>query len=225
MAKLNISTKRIAISKANTQIILITSAAAFVSIFCLVAAHALLSQRAYTGKVISAKEKVNSQLKKDVAATTTLMSSYQAFNKESPNKIGGRLTGSNDNDGNNATIILDALPSKYDFPALTSSIEKIIKDKNLTVGSISGTDDEVAQQATQGGATPQPIAMPFSFTVTNVNYSSAQDLIKTLELSIRPIQIDSLTLSGGADNMSLSITAHTYYQPDTQYKLSTKAVQ
>lgn len=225
MAKLKLSTKRLAISKANAQILAITSAAAFVTVFSLVAGHALLAQRSYQNKVITAKENVNNQLKKDVTSVSNLVNSYQSFNNQPTNVIGGASTGTADNDGKNTTIVLDALPSKYDFPALTSSLEKILRSRNLNISSISGTDDEVAQQATVGGAVPQPIAMPFSFAISNANYSSVQELIDTLELSIRPIQIDSLTLSGGADNMTLSVNAHTYYQPDTQYKLTTKAIK
>ena len=63
MAKsLQISTKRLAISKANAQIVGIVGAAAFVTVFCLFAANAVFSQNRYQARVITAKEKAHKQL-------------------------------------------------------------------------------------------------------------------------------------------------------------------
>jgi hypothetical protein len=222
MGKLQISTKRLAISKASAQMMTVVSVAAFVTVFSLVSCQALLSQRNYRGRVISEKEKVHAQLQKDIEAVESLVDSYKKFNNQPVNVIGGSASGNGDRDGNNARIILDALPSKYDFPGLTSSLEKIMKDRGVANVSITGTDDEVAQQtAASAGAVP----IPFTLAVTKINYATAQQILLTLEKSIRPIQIDNMTLSGGSRDMSLTITAHTYYQPSKEYKFETKVVQ
>lgn len=213
MAMPEISTKQLAISKANAQIVAIVGVAAFVTVFCLFAAKAVWSQNQYQARVTKAKSTAYQQLKKNSQAFDSLASSYQAFNQTNPNAIGGNPLGSGDNDGNNTKIVLDALPSSYDFPALASSLEKILTERNFTVSDITGTDDQLAQQSNLISPDPQPVSMPFSFTVTSANYNSVQDLIKTLHSSIRPIQIDSITLSGGANNMQMTVNAHTYYQP------------
>ena len=223
--KIAISTKRIAISKANSQMIGIVAAACVVSIFCLVGAKALWAQNSYTARVITEKEKAHRQLQANLKAADELVDSYKAFVASGSNVIGGASSGSGDRDGDNAKIILDALPGKYDFPALTSSLEKVIKDKNLKVSDISGTDDEVNQQANGASPTPKTTDMPFAFTISNANYQSVQDLLTTLLLSIRPIQVDTLKLTGGATDMELTIDAHTFYQPEKNVQITKKAVK
>src|SRR5690606_10637885 len=109
------------------------------------------------------------------------------------NVIGGNPSGTGDNDGDNAKIVLDALPSKYDFPALATSLEKILKTRNYQINSISGTDDEVAQSSQTTATTP--IEMPFELSATG-NINTAKDLLVLLERSIRPIQVDTVDISG-----------------------------
>lgn len=225
MAKTEVSAKHLAITKANAQMVAVVAVASFITIFCLVAAHSLWSQKSYQSRVITAKQKAETQLKANVNAEASLVSSYKAFIGTSTNIIGGNPNGTGNNDGNNADIVIDALPSKYNFPALASSIEKILKDRSLSVTSITGTDDEVAQSAATSSATPQPVSMPFSFTVSGASYQAAQDLITTLEHSIRPIQLDSVTLTGAANNMQVTVTAHTYYQPEKDLTLTTQVVK
>src|SRR5574338_279847 len=112
---LHISTKRILIDKANSTIVLAVGIAAFLTVFSMVSSKALLSRRAYQSKVIELQEKARDQLN----------ANYQAFVDRPENIIQGSSTGKGERDGDNAKIVLDALPSVYDFPGLTSSLEKI----------------------------------------------------------------------------------------------------
>ena len=213
MAKPNISTKRLAIDKSKTQMVIIVAVASVVTVFSLVASKTVLSQNAYQNKVIKAKETAHKQLIVNLAAASSLVKSYDAFVSTDRNIIGGATKGTADKDGDSGKIILDALPSSYDFPALASSLEKILTSQNLKVSSITGTDDQVNQQANVSSPKPVPVPIPFSFSITGANYNSVQLLIKTLEASVRPIQIDSMTLAGATVRMQVTITAHTYYQP------------
>jgi hypothetical protein len=142
-----ISTKRTAISKSNAQVVLVVAIASFVTVFCLVAAKTVLSQNSYQSRVIKAKTTAHKQLVINIAAAGSLVSSYDTFVSPSTNIIGGNTTGTGDKDGDSGKIILDALPSSYDFPALASSLEKILTSQNLKVSSISGIDDQVNQGA------------------------------------------------------------------------------
>lgn len=225
MATPQISTKRLAITKANAQTVAVVAIASFISIFCLVAAHAVWSQNAYQSRVISAKQKANDQLNTNLKAVSNLMASYKTFVSTPTNVIGGNPNGTGQNDGDNAKIILDALPSTYDFPALTSSLEQILTSGNYKINSISGTDDELNQQANTTSPNPQPVSMPFTFSISNANYASIQQLINQLQVSIRPIQIDSITLTGGGNNMQLSVTAHTFYQPGKSLTITKKVIR
>ena len=225
MARPVISTKRLAISKANAQTVAIVAVASFLTVFCLVASKAVWSQTRYQARVTSADEKANTQLNHNIQAFNSLSTSFETFESAPKNIIGGNPNGSSNNDGDNAKIILDALPDSYDFPALTSSIEKILAAGNFSVSNISGTDDQLNQQGNQASSSPQPVGMPFSFIVNNTNYSSIQQLISTLQASVRPIQIDSLTLSGATSSMTATINAHTYYQPVKNLSITKKVIQ
>jgi hypothetical protein len=220
-----ISTKRLAISKANAQMVGVVAAAAFVTVFCLIASNAVFSQNRYQARVISAKEKAHKQLQDNINNYSDLATAYKAFDNASTNIIGGTKDGKGDNDGSNSKIILDALPSSYDFPALASSIEKILADNNLKVTSITGTDDQVNQQSNTASATPQPVSIPFTFTISNASYASVNQLMTKLQQSIRPIQIDTLDASGSQNNMTVTVSAETYYQPGKNVSITKKVIK
>lgn len=222
---INISTKRLAIDKAQAQIVIIVGVASFVTIFCLIASRAVWSQNQYQARVITAKSAANEQLQKNITAFNDLKTSYTDFNDKDPNAIGGSKSGTGDNDGTNTRIVLDALPNKYDFPALASSLEKVFTDRHYTVGSLSGSDDQLAQQSNISSPNPTPVPIPFGFTVTNTNYDGIKSVINTLQTSIRPMPIDGLTISGGGNSMLVSIRSHTYYQPGKSLSITTKVVK
>lgn len=218
-----ISTKRLAISKANGQMVAIVAVASFVSIFCLVATQAVWSQNKYQAKVITEKEKARNQLKDNLEAYNGLVKSYKKFDNASTNIIGGNRDGSTDRDGNSSKIVLDALPSEYDFPALASSVEKTLASVGVKASSIGGTDDGTAN--TEASPTPKAAEIPFSFTITDANYNTIQKVNTFLKASIRPIQVDSIIMTGGGDKMSATFTAHTFYQPAKSVKITTKVIK
>lgn len=224
MARTTSFTKRSLISKANSTILIASTAAAFVLVFALVAGKTLLSQAAYQGRVIDAKKKALTQLRSDLQARDTLEQSYKAFVADDPNVLAGNPKGTGDKDGDNAKLVLDALPSKYDFPALTTSLEKIITGQNLKIQSISGTDEEVTQESNQISPNPEPIPMPFQVQVSG-GYTSVQGLVDVFLRSIRPFQIQTMELSGDESSMTATITAQTFYQPEKSLEIKEKAVK
>jgi Tfp pilus assembly protein PilO len=121
----------------------------------------------------------------------------------------------------NSKIILDALPSKYDFPALATSLEKVITDSGAKITSITGKDNEA--EAKQDSPDPKPIEMPFSIS-SNGSFATAKNLISNLEKSIRPIKVTSITLSGSDSNLQSTIVATTYYQPSKKLEIQQKTI-
>jgi hypothetical protein len=220
MDKFNFSAKHVAINKANAQIVAVVGLASFISIFCLVAAKAVYSQYQYQSRVIKAASSANTQLKSNISAYKDLVYSYGQFDSASPNILGGAVTGSTND---NAHVILDSLPGQYDFPGLISTIEGILDSTGMQVTAVSGTDEAGTLPGTS--ATPQPVAMPFSFNISNASYSSTQQLIQTLQQSIRPIPVDSMTVSATAGTLTLSVSAHSYYQPSKVLSISTETVK
>lgn len=216
--------KRALISKANSSIVVATSIAAFVVVFCGIATKTLISQASYQNRVISAKKKALATLKSDLSARDSLVNSYKSFVDTPQNVLGGSPTGTGDKDGDNAKIVLDALPSKYDFPALATSLEKLVTAQGLTIVGITGTDDEITQTANQTSADPQPVAMPFQVQVSG-SYESIRSFVDTLERSIRPFQVTKVELSGSEGSMTASIDAQTYYQPEKGLNIKTEVVK
>lgn len=219
-----ISVKRLQIDKSQSTMLITTAIAAFVLAFALVGGQALISQITYQNRVIGAKKEAVTQLRANVQATTNLVNSYKAFVSTSQNVLSGNPQGTGQQDGDNAKIILDALPSKYDFPALTSSLEKVITSQNLVISNISGNDDEVAQAENAASPTPEAVPMPFQISA-NGTYQSSQGLIDTLGKSIRPFQIQKLQFAGSETDMSVKIEAQTYYQPAKNFNITKKVVK
>ena len=215
MAKIQLSTKRLQLDKTNTTMVISTAIAAFITVCALVATRTFIGKLTYQARVISTMEKANKQLIENVAATQKLVSSYKELTNAQTNILGGSSAGTGARDGDNAKIILDALPSKYDYPALTSSIEKILTGGGYQIVDISGLDQQSTSE--QSSSAPQPVEMPFSFGATG-SYASIQKLITDLEHSIRPISLISLELSGNDQTLKATVTANTYYQPTKELK-------
>lgn len=222
MARQQISLKQLAINKDNTAIIIVVAIASFLIVFSLVASQALLKQKGYQSKVIGKKKVALNQLKSNAEEVEKLETSYQAFASSEQNVLGGNARGAGDKDGENPRVVLDALPSVYDFPGLTSSLEKVFKPHGLT--SITGTDDEVAQAAVEVSSTPQPVEVPFTLTVKG-NTQSSKSALQLLERSIRPLQVQKLKIASESNQVELTVTGKTYFQPKKIFDVRTEVVK
>lgn len=217
------SVKRALIEKSSATIVAVTAVACFVVVFSLVASWALFDQFNYQGRVIDADQKALNQLKSDIQSTKSLEASYNAFISTPTNAIGGDPKGSGPQDGSNAKIILDALPSKYDYPALVNSLENILTGQSVTIQSITGTD-AAASQGLQSSNTPAPQPMPFQVVVTG-SYDSIQSVVSAFERSIRPFQTMTLELSGDQSQLTLTINAQTFWQPGKSLDIKKQIIQ
>jgi hypothetical protein len=221
MAK-QISLKQIAIDKNNSAIVMAVGLASFIIVFTLVASNALLKQRSYQSDVIKHKKEALSQLDKNIKEIDKLKISYQTFAAADQNILGGSAKGNGEKDGENPRIILDALPSKYDFPALATSLDKVFKKYGIE--SISGVDDEITQAAQTSSGVPTAVEIPFSMTVRGSS-GSLQQILETYEQSIRPMQIQKLNITGSSAELKISVTGTTYYQPQKKFEIKSEQVK
>lgn len=217
------NSKRNLIDKANATVVASTAAACFIVVFSLVACNTLFSQLTYQNRVIKADRQTLSKLKQDLSAVSQLENSYKAFVGTPTNVLGGNPTGSGAQDGDNAKITLDALPGQYDFPALATSLQSLLASQGVQIQSISGTDDEVAQD-TGPSNNPSAVAIPFQVGVSG-SYQSIQNVMQAFDHSIRPIQIQTMNLSGDQADLTLSLTAQTFYQPAKSLNLGTETIK
>lgn len=220
-----ISLKQVMIDKSNSTMVMVAGIAAFIAVFSLVASKSLMDQRAYNDKVIGAKKDTLQQLKTNLDARDQLVRSYDTFQNSEINVIGGSSNGTGGNNGDNASIVTDSLPFRYDFPALTTSLEKMITLRELGINSITGTDDAVAQQQNLLSAAPEAISIPFEISVTGP-YSNIQLLINDMQKSIRPFVILNISLTAaGEGSMNATITAQTFYQPSKELIITKEVIQ
>ena len=224
--KTRISRKQLQINKANGSIFALLVATSVVTVFSLVVSRTLIIRSTYQHKVITERKKTNKQLQDNIKSVAALVDKYKEFDGAAENVLGGNPdpNATGPLDGPNSRIVLDALPSKYDFPALTSSLEKILIDGGYKIDSITGSDDEVAQSVGQSSPDPSPKEMPLSFQATAA-YTSVQKLISDFERSIRPFKISTIEFAGGEASMRVSVNAKTYYQPEKNLDITTKVVK
>ncbi|HEY4963388.1 MAG TPA: hypothetical protein VIH90_01700 [Candidatus Saccharimonadales bacterium] len=234
------SIKRIQIDKATRTMLIVVSISAFITIFVIIAGHSLLTLLAYQNRVITAKSAALTQLKADINTSKQLITSYQNFNGKDPNILGSSVAGSGPNNGNNAKIVLDALPSVYDYPALTTSLQGLLSNKGVNIGGIGGSDQE-ASISPSGSSSTTPttvtattgtptatnvggaVAMPFSISVDGP-YQNVQNLLTTFQHSIRPFQFQTISISGNQSDLNFSASAQTFYLPATSFKITSKVV-
>lgn len=206
--------KRSQMDKTQKRLIILVSLSVVVTIFCLVSAKALLDYASYHRRELSAKRAVIKQLEINITTASTLESQYQSFNDINPNFIGGKNTtdpNTSPPDGDNARLVLDALPSKYDFPALISSVSKILTNNSVASPGIAGSDLSATLLSTPS-VSPSPLEIPLSINGL-ASYAGAQNLIRDLERSIRPFNITTLDFGGTNSNISISVGLTTYFQP------------
>lgn len=212
------SSKQAAVDKNQATIFAVVAIASVITVGSIMIAKGLWTQSSYLGRVAGKKEAAVKQLESNKVAVSSLTEAYQQLNNQSPNLLGGTPDGLGPKDGSNSTLILDALPNTYDFPALASSLEKLLFGYNIE--NIGGSDDSIAQQELGAGS---PVEIPFSFGVTT-SYDGLKQLIDTFDKSIRPFQIVQLDVEGTNSDLKVNVQAKTYYQPDTGMQITTEAV-
>ncbi|MGH9638093.1 MAG: hypothetical protein ACRD72_24920, partial [Candidatus Angelobacter sp.] len=124
MAK--VSVKHVQINKNQSTMLALIAGAVVVVVFGLFATRAMVVKGLYQRKVLHARRDTAATLKSNYTAAQNLVNQYKNFATQDPNILGGSVAGDTFIDGNNPRIILDALPSTYDAPALATSIEKIL---------------------------------------------------------------------------------------------------
>jgi hypothetical protein len=224
MAQITSTTKRALITKASSTMVIATAIAAFLIVFCAVSSKALITQAFYQDRVISARKQALATIKSDLTARDSLVAAYSSFEGMPQNILGGSSTGAGSNAGDNAQIILDALPSSYDMPAVLTSVEKLATNAGLTINSINAVDNELTQGSVQTSSTPTPVTMPFEVELEG-SYAQIQAFVSSLEASIRPFQVQTVQLAADSGSVTATIDAQTFYQPAKNLNITDEVVK
>jgi hypothetical protein len=222
--------KRIQIDKETRTMIIAASVATFVVMFCIFSVHTLASVMSYQNRVISQETLARNTLESDIKASNNLGTSYAKFNNTSGNNLlGASVSGNGPNQGDNAKLVLDALPSDNDYSGMVVNIQNLFTNQSVTLSSLSVTNTEStttpAATATATVGHGSAVALPFTFTV-NGTLPNISNLFQHLSQSILPIQITSYTITASSQNtLALSATAQTYYQPAISFMITTETVK
>lgn len=207
------SIKHRLISKNNSRMFLILAVAGIVFSFSAVASYTLVKRLLYQNKVIGERSKAEKTLKNNITNFDSLSNSFVEFDSAAESIIGTA--------DKNSKIVLDALPSKYDFPALATSMEKLLTDSGLSNIAIGGLDNEAA--AEQSSANPEPVEIPITLSGEG-SYETVQKFIKDLERSIRPFRVITINITGSSSKMTVSVNGVTYYQPEKVLEIGSQEV-
>lgn len=200
------SGKRQAIEKAKSTVLATVVIASIVVSFSIVALNFLWNIRGYNTRVLGEKKVAKDTLVQNVANAEELKAKFEVF----------------ENGDVKSNDVLDALPSKYDFAALITSIDGLAKRSGMALDGFVGTDE--SESAEQKAVNPVPVEIPFSISVIG-KYDDLKTFIDNLDKSIRPMQINSIAISGNDDNIKADISLTTYYQPQADINVEMKEIQ
>ncbi len=198
--------KRSLISKANTTVLFAAGLTAVIVSVSIVTCRALISQRAYQDRVIAKKQTAKDNLANNIQDAAKLEDSFNALEK---------------NVTVNSKTILNALPSKYDIPALGTSIEKIATDGGYKLESFTSED---TSDVSKDSNDPKPVEIPFTVEISG-NYDQIKRFTNDLQRSIRPFKILSLSVTGQDAALHATFKVVTYYQPAKNLEFKTEVVK
>ncbi len=225
MAQKKVSAKHLQIDKNQSSMMAVIVITVVVVVFSLFATKSMVTKGLYQRRALHARKEVAATLKTNYDSAKTLVSQYKnVFANQNPNILGGSVNGKTNLDGQNAVIVLDALPSKYDAPALATSTEKVLTERGVTINSLTVNDDPSANSDAPQSQ-PSYKSMTFSFE-GSTNFNDASKLFQDFERSIRPFDLNTLEISGSDNKLKLTVGMTTYYQPAKSLDLkATKEVK
>lgn len=203
--------KRQAIDKAGKSMLLWVTIASIAVSFLLVASQFLYQEFAYKKQILDAKNKADTTLTQNLENIEELKAAFGPLD-----------AGTNPNV--NSKTVLDALPRELDTSAFGTSLQNVIAPRSgVSLDSVEiediAIDDESEEGGEVAGADPTPQEIKVSMTVAG-NYEQLSNFVRDLELTIRPIKIDIMSITGSDADTRANIEMTTYYQPTKKVQIT-----
>ena len=226
--KSNLDVKSL-VDKTSSSSVAMVIIATVIVVFCLVSAKALLAQGAYQRRVVNAKHDTVEQLKKNIDNSKSLVSSYDVFASSKTNALNGNGQAADNAlppDGSNNRIVLDALPTNYDFAALVSSLTVLLTANQIQEGSVIALDESANYTADKLTST-SPITIAGLQLGGKSPVNNIYSMLSSMEDSIRPLNVQKLdlTLDQTTNEYLATITLDTYFQPAKKVTVTNKVVK
>ena len=210
------STKHAQIKQASTQTFIAVAVASVIVSMSLVSINILWGTSKFNNRVHNAQESARDVLKANLEAVGPLNESFERL------EIGSNLIPDQSGDKKNSEVILDALPSNFDFPELAASINNLAEKSGVVLESFSGID--LGAEAVQTSPNPEAQQIPFNLEVEG-SYDSVSKFLRGIENSIRPIKVLTVGLTGTTNKLRATVTAETSYQPAFDLTIQKEAIQ
>ena len=208
--------KHAQIDKASTQTFAAVTVAAIVVSMSLVLLNILWGTSRFNTKVQGELEIARDALQTNLERVGPLQESFNRF------EIGDNLIPDQEEEKKNSELVLDALPSQFDFPELAASINNLAEEAGVELSSFNGTD--LGSDTSGSSSNPRAQEIPFSMRVVG-SYSGISKFLRGIENSIRPITVLSIDLTGSSSNLQASVTAETVYQPAVDLTIQKETIQ
>jgi hypothetical protein len=222
--------KRQQISNANRMMFMWVAAVSAVVGIAIVGSILLYQKAAFNERVLAVKDKTVATLRDNNEVIPELEDKIREMNTNQA------LT---DAMGPNQTqpirVVLDALPSEANSPALGSSLQaKFLNDpalriESLNVDPVAGIESQSANNVQDASSTSttgeNQITFRFSVSVDITNANALKDLLQRLERSIRAIDITSLKVEAQSNRLVLSVEGRAFYEPAKTVQLQEKTVK
>lgn len=208
--------KRQQIESTNRTMFIWVAVAAVIISVAIVLSVSLFQRMAFNQKVIDAKNEAVSNLKHNNEVVDELRNESRVVNTNSALLETERPEGAEP-----ISVVLDALPAQANSSALGASLQKKLLN-GVTIDSLTVDSTE----AEEGDSEPtEDGEISFSFSVSSDNPDDIKQVLRRLELSIRTIYIQSLTVEQRGSKISLSVKGVAYYSPEKKVELETEQVR
>lgn len=222
--------KRQQISNANRTMFVWVAAVSAVVGIAIVGSVLLYQKAAFNERVLSLKDKTVSTLRENNKVVPDLEDKIRQMNTNQALK---------DVMGPNQTqpirVVLDALPSEANSPALGSSLQtKFLNDpalriESLTVDPVVGVESQTSSNVKDASSTASTnaneITFRFAVSVDINNANALKELLQRLERSIRAVDITSLKIEAQSNRLLLSVEGRAFYEPAKTVQLQEQAVK
>lgn len=130
----------------------------------------------------------------------------------------------NENDSN-LKVVLDALPTADDGSALGASLQQVILPKSkVETSDLTTISALLLADGTEDASTGAAPTSSFAFTA-NGDYGRMQTMFGDMERTIRPMNVQTLTMQGIDGGIRATVTGITYYSPEQSVQLGKKSIK
>lgn len=214
--------KRQQIQQANKAVFMWVAIAGVIVTIAVVLSQFMIKQLLFNLEIINRQTKTNSTLVQNAAAYTPLRTEVSKLisNKE----LTELRVNKGDNGDNALQVVIDAMPTADDRLGLAASIQQSVLSKSgIRVELLSFPESALPTTETPTTTSTTGVSeVTFTFKA-NGTYDQLKKMLEDIHLSIRPISVTGLKLSGESSNMTAEVQAKTYYAtpPTTDLKKET----